>query len=101
MTMSLFAALDSYSKSTDQVVLGENGHVELDWAKDIEERIVQFDFQCVRTNDEGVDRLGVVLNDMLNDLSIPFSNFSDEIKRKHLQKILFKLIAKTRDINEG
>jgi len=96
--MALFAALDSYTNSTDKVVLGENGHAELDWANEIEDRIVQFDFQCVRTDSDGVSRIGKTLDDMLNQLSMPCA---DESKRKQLLTVLFKLIAKTRDINGG
>jgi hypothetical protein len=99
--MSLFAALDSYTNSTENVVLGENGHVQLDWANGFEDRIVQFDFQCVRTDSHGISRLGIVLDDMLKELSVCRSNNVDEIKRKHLLTILFKLIAKTRDVNGG
>jgi hypothetical protein len=93
--MALFAAIDSY---TNSVVLGENGHAELDWANDIEDRIVQFDFQCVRTDSDGISRLGKTLDTMLKQLSTPGV---DETKRKNLLTVLFKLIAKTRDINGG
>jgi hypothetical protein len=97
--MSLFAAMDSFCRAP--VIEGENGHAQLDWSKDIEDRLVQFDFQCVRTNADGVCALGMVLDGLLQNLGFPFQDQVLEAKRKYLLTLLFKIIAKTRDINGG
>jgi hypothetical protein len=113
--MSLFAALDSVvgainravlplneaKDAAEQIVLGENKHEQYGWSSDIEDRIVQFDFQCVRTDSNGVSKLSVILDDLLQKLSIVYEDPVFEIKRKQLLTTLFKLIAKTRDVNGG
>jgi Domain of unknown function (DUF2828) len=89
---ALLQALDSFTPTKS----GENGHVELDWSNDIQEKIVQFDFQCVRTDTDGIATLANVLDGLLNELST-----STNTSRKELLVTLFKVIAKTRDINGG
>jgi hypothetical protein len=75
---------------------GENGHTELALSNDIQEKIVQFDFQCVRTDADGVADLANVLDSLLRELSTSTSPQS-----KELLVVLYKIIAKTRDINGG
>jgi hypothetical protein len=116
--MSLFAALDSVvsaasnivypvlplnetKDAVEQIVIGENMHEQYGWSRDIEDRIVQFDFQCVRTDSKGVSKLSVILDDLLQKLSIVHEDPELEIRRKQLLTTLFKLIAKTRDVNGG
>ena len=89
---SLFSALDSFTHSS----LGENEHLEFDWLNDLQEKIVQFDFQCVRADASGVSKLAIILDGLLERLSrtcIP--------KRNALLISLYKMIGKTRDINGG
>ena len=76
--------------------IGENGHTELDWSKDLQEKIVQFDFQCVRTDATGVAKLAIVLDDLLQELSS-----STNPDKNELLVTLYKIIGKTRDINGG
>jgi hypothetical protein len=87
--------------STDGLRLGENGHAELDWSSDAKEKIVQFDFQCVRTDPELLDSVAVVLHDLLKELSVPHIDPGHEIARRELLTILYKIIGKTRDIEDG
>jgi Domain of unknown function (DUF2828) len=82
--------------------MGENGHVELDWSSDIQEKIVQFDFQCVRTDSAGVSNLVSILDDILLQLTTHnYTTDSDKAKRNSYLTTLFKVIGKTRDINGG
>jgi hypothetical protein len=79
---------------------GENGHIELDEQrnefKDLQEKIVQFDFQCVRTSADGIANMAIVLDDLLRELSM-----SKNPDKNELLVALYKIIAKTRDINGG
>jgi len=93
----MISALDSLP-----VRIGENGHVELDWSNDIQEKIVQFDFQCVRTNSAGISNLASILDDILLQLTTRTYKTDDEkVKRNTCLTTLFKIIGKTRDINGG
>ena len=94
---ALISALDSFTSRKD----GENGHMELDWSNDLQERIVQFDFQCVRTDEQGIAALSTILDGLLTELSIKQSDEQKEQKRKDLLVTLYKIIAKTRDIEGG
>jgi Domain of unknown function (DUF2828) len=94
---SLVSGLDSFTP----IRVGENGHTELDWSNDIQEKIVQFDFQCVRTNADGVQQLSIVLNDLLSRLSSKHADVAKETKRVEMLRVLYKLIGKTRDIEGG
>jgi len=93
---SLFSALDSFTPSR----LGENEHPEFDWSLDLEEKIVQFDFQCVRTNANSVSKLATILDGLLERLSRPCEPNAIP-KRDALLISLYKMIGKTRDINGG
>jgi hypothetical protein len=94
---SIITALDNFTPLRS----GENGHAELDWSNSIEEKIVQFDFQCIRTDAAGIKSLEVILDDLLRDLSVSKSNRLDEEKRIELLVMLLKLVGFTRDINGG
>jgi len=94
---TLIEALDNFTP----VQVGENGHSELAWSNSVEEKIVQLDFQCVRTDSNGITSLATVLDDLLRELSVVQTNFMKEEKRKELLCILYKIIGKTRDIEGG
>jgi len=99
--MSLFtAALDHVSKQ-----LGENGHVEYApvsknaalTCENIEEKICQFQFQCVRCTNDGLNKLADNLRDILKNLS----DMEDkDISKKYLS-VVYKIIGQTRDIESG
>ena len=72
---------------------GENGHVEHGWSKNIQEQIVQLDFQLTRTNSAGIhaleQRLRSLLTSLAGEAGITY------------RVILFKMIGYTRDIVSG
>ena len=87
------SALDKFTG----VHLGENDTSEFDWSNNLEEKIVEFDLQCVRMNKNGISTTSDVLDDILNKLvSAPVSK-----KRNELLTVLYKIIGKTRDIHGG
>lgn len=101
---ALFAALDSMNSNEDSkydLITGEKGHIQQSWSRDIEDGIAQFDFQCVRTDSSGIDNLAKILDGILDVLKKPLVDEVLETKRKELFTVLFKIIAKTRDINGG
>ena len=99
---ALIQALDSFTPLPALAPLtvplrsGENGHTEFALSNDIQEKIVQFDFQCVRTDANGVADLAKVLDELLHELTS-----SNQTGRKEFLVTLYKIIAKTRDINGG
>jgi len=100
MMSAMISAIDAYSVLPNMKI-GENGSTELAWSNNISERIVQFDFQCVRTDAAGIGKLETVLNALLSELSIRKWSSEAEVKRKEMLVNLFKIIGKTRDINGG
>ena len=123
---ALISALDKHTPTQT----GENGHSEYTWSNDLQELIVQFHFQVVRTNADGVSALSIKLNDILYRLYTKLSEYNnwdknnnweesvDEAEqmklfglscicatqrhlcKKHLS-ILYKMIGQTRDIVKG
>jgi len=84
------------------IQLGENGHPEYRWADLAKDRIVQFHFQCTRTDDNGVFRLRMLLNKLLGELKKNLSVFNVERNEaEKLLSILYKIIGYTRDIVDG
>lgn len=80
------------------LTIGENGHQEYSWSHNIEERIVQFNFQLVRTKSSlELDKLESQFNGLLTDI---FS-CNDNIEKNKYVIIICKLIAHTRDIIAG
>ena len=78
---------------------GESGHIEYTWSYNIDDKIYQFYFQLVRTNDaEKINELENILNELLGYL---FS--SNYIMNKYKNQItnLYKLVGHTRDIVKG
>jgi hypothetical protein len=71
--------------------IGENGHVEHSWSADVDQEIVQFFFQLVRSKD--TSDLSKRLYNMLNSMNW----------REHRIQLttLYKLIGQTRDIVSG
>ena len=99
--MSFFtAALDYASKQ-----IGENGHAEYapvsktaaPTCENIQEKIVEFQFQCVRCTNDDLNDLADNLRDILRNLS---QMEDKDISKKYLS-ILYKIIGQTRDIESG
>ena len=95
---AIISALDKHTPKQ----LGENGHVEYGWSNDLQERILQFSFQVVRTDEAGVQKLATILKGILTSLQFKIENSSTE---KDLAKgylsILYRMIGHTRDIIDG
>jgi len=95
---AIISALDKHTPKQ----LGENGHVEYGWSNDLQERILQFSFQVVRTDEAGVQKLATILKGLLTSLQFKIENSSTE---KDLAKgylsILYRMIGHTRDIIDG
>lgn len=89
---ALINALDTFTPCR----VGENGHIELGWSNEIKEKIVQFEFQCVRCDATGVSNLAKVLDGLLSTLSTQSGP-----ERNELLTTLYKIIGFTRDINGG
>jgi hypothetical protein len=94
---SFIQALDKFISTHE----GENRHIEFDWSKDMEEKIIQFDFHCVRTNEDGLDQLEIVLHGLLTSLQSVRDDPGAESQRQTLLTVLYKIIGKTRDIEGG
>jgi hypothetical protein len=100
---ALINALDNHTPLQH----GEKGHVEYGWSNNIQEKILQFNFQLTRTDELGVKRLEGVLKDILTNLKTRYENENKTatISEKELVKgylsILYRMIGQTRDIIDG
>jgi len=94
MLSKLVSALDS----AQNFQVGENGHVELGWSNNVQEKILQFYFQLVRTKD--VESLAITYRSILIELFNSKHTISQE-KILEYGMIAYKLIAQTRDIVSG
>ena len=55
-------------KGLDHYQIGENGHIEYKFSNNIQEKILQFNFQLTRTDDNGLKVLQDILKSILTDL---------------------------------
>jgi hypothetical protein len=84
-------------------IIGEKGSLAFPWSKSIQERIIQFNFQIVRssntlTHSNLQDNFNKLINDII--LSYQAKTISQGDYTFYIT-ILYKLIAFTRDIKEG
>jgi hypothetical protein len=77
---------------------GEKGHVEKTWSFNIDEKITQFFFQLVRSEDHS--DLERHLHDILGKLKSDLSVSQNTATMKHLTT-MYKLIGQTRDLVMG
>lgn len=84
------AALVSALDKMNNIQYGENNHIEYRWSEIQQEQILQLSFQLVRTTDL----------DKRHELAKKFSNCFNKGSLDE-RKILIKLLAHTRDIEEG
>ena len=76
----------------DKMKLGENMNQEYSWSHDIEELIVQFNFQLVRGGEDSLkDKYQIILKKI----------FGNEFVNKEYVDIIYRLIGYTRDIVNG
>jgi hypothetical protein len=96
---ALVNALDNYTPSQ----FGENGHAEYGWSNSIQEKILQFSFQVVRTNEFGVQKLQIVLKDLLATLKhrVQSASLPEKELAKGYLSVLYRMIGHTRDIIDG
>lgn len=98
---ALISALDNHTSKQ----IGENGHAEYGWSNSIRERILQFNFQLTRTDERGLNKLSIVLYDILNTLKAHYNssekNNSDFVVINEYLILLYKMIGQTRDIVDG
>lgn len=96
---ALVSALDNFTGKR----IGVNGHVEYDWSNSIQEKIVQFHFQVIRTDSQGLDKLANILEHILHDLKCKTvsTSLSEKVIAKGYLSMLYKMIAHTRDIVDG
>jgi|694.fasta_scaffold09651_15 Mg-chelatase subunit ChlD len=82
---------------------GENGHIEYGWSNNIQEKIVQFNFQLTRTPGESIEYLSHILSDMLTELKqiLKLESLPEKQLAKGYLSILYKMIGHTRDIIDG
>lgn len=86
---SLVSALDKHTPKQ----IGENNHVEYTWSNDINENIVQFFFQLVRSSSlETISKQHIQILMQLKNREIQF---------KDQFTMMYKLIGQTRDIVKG
>lgn len=88
----LIASLDRDALNPTQ--LSKKNHIEYSWNEHMQEKITQFYFQLVRTEDHGV--LEEKFKEILHEL---FENPSS-ITQDH-KNIIYRMIAQTRDIVSG
>lgn len=83
---------------------GENGHVEYGWSYDLRERILQLNFQLVRTDMHNLCKINNVYNELLCELILKYNLSASSLEKDiafELLKILYKMIGYTRDIIDG
>lgn len=90
---ALVAAMDFIFSNPTQ--MGENKHIEHGWSHNIQEQIVQWYFQAVRTTDPSLIEKYKSILVKLSDK--PTGNET----KKNLLRILFRMIGHTRDIESG
>ena len=92
-------ALTSALDSMNITQLGENNSVEYGWSKNVHELITQFQFQLVR-NKSNLENLKQQYRNILYNIFISNKKVGDIINLE-VVKIVYKLIAYTRDIIAG
>ena len=97
------AALVKALDNTTPLQHGENGHIENGWSKSIQEKIVQFQFQCTRTNGGTINNLQTILNELLMTLksNIQITSALEKQETKLHLATLYKIVGQTRDIIDG
>lgn len=98
---ALINALDNFTP----VQFGENGHAEYGWSSNsIQEQILQFSFQLVRTTNEYTfNKLSITLERLLSNIKCKLETGTlpeKEVARGHLS-ILYRMVGHTRDIIDG
>lgn len=82
---------------------GEKGHIEYGWSNNIQEKILQLNFQLTRTDTDKISKLSIIIYHLLVELKYYIEKGSlleKEVAKGHLS-ILYRMIGFTRDIIDG
>jgi hypothetical protein len=80
----------------------KKGHLEYGWSNDIREKILQWNFQLVRTTEQNIEKLEQIYYQFLYNLFTKYQkNVFEKESAFHLLKILYKMIGQVRDILDG
>lgn len=94
--------INKYINPTTKKKIGKNGQEEYTWSENTKERILQFSYQLIRTDDDKLYNLALILDKILEDLQDELSVGKLLVTEYHEQMcILYKLIGYTRDIVDG
>ncbi len=103
MSSPLSSSNSSQINSIFTKQIGKNGHDEYGWSEYTKERIVQFNYQLVRTSKEyEIIHLADILYNIIKDLQDGLENgkvLPDEFQEQIV--MLYKLVGYTRDIIDG
>jgi hypothetical protein len=97
--MSFISPLDNFTSSQ----LGEKGTIEYTWSNNIQEQILQLNFQLTRTNDaDTIKNLSVKTDKILTEIiSLYKTNIISRDEYLDYMSIMFRTIGYTRDIVSG
>lgn len=94
---ALINALDNYTP----IKQGQNSHSEYTWSNKLEELIVQFHMQIVRTTPDKVKDLSNKLNTILEAINKEYGDKISKQPKIDMLSIMYKMIGFTRDIIDG
>jgi hypothetical protein len=89
--------MDTMDKMNGDMNIGENGHYQYKWNHNIQEKILQFYYQLIRTKEK--NDLEMTYKELILEVFTSSKLLRDE-KLNYLD-VLYKLIGNTRDIHEG
>lgn len=84
---------------------GEKGHLEYGWSDNCREKLVQWNFQAIRCNDDKMDQLENIYYQLIKELYTKYKFscivFSDKQIALDMVILLYKMIGQIRDLVEG
>ncbi len=97
--INYMAALINAIDNSTSLRIGENGHIELDWSNQFEDKIVQVHFQLVRgANDSIIKKYQELLSETQNKYNLNKINYAEYMQSL---SILYRMVGFTRDIISG
>ena len=97
--MSFILSLDNFTSAQ----LGDKGAIEYTWSNNIQEQILQLNFQLTRTNDTNtIKNLSIKTDKILTDIiSLYKTNIITRDEYLDYMSIMYRIIGYTRDIISG
>lgn len=84
---------------------GEKGHVEYGWSDNLREKILQWNFQAIRCEEEKKDKLETIYSQLIQDLFTIYKyRYVKPIDKEicfYFLIILYKMVGQVRDLVEG